>query len=144
MMSEEYYIVYKSILPEYYEWVINAKAMVEDEGYSVSDACKKFGISRSTYYKYKDKVFNASKSYGKKCIIGIRAGDRKGVCNNILTEIYDSSANLVSINSTLPIKGMAYITITIDLSDATVETSEILQRIKAIDYVKSANIIAIE
>ena len=144
MLNEEYYIVYRSILPDYFEAVIDAKAMVEDEKQSVSDACKKYGISRSTYYKYRDKVFNASKSYGKKCIMGIRAGDKKGVYSAILSEVYESGANVISINSTLPVKGVAYMTITIDVSESKLDTAEILSKIKSIDHVKSANIIAIE
>ncbi|MBP5177823.1 MAG: hypothetical protein ILP02_04500 [Clostridia bacterium] len=144
MANDEYYIVYKSILPEYFESVINAKSMVEDEKQSVSNACKKFNISRSTYYKYKDKIFTASKSYGRKCIFGIRAGDKKGVLSAVIAELYESGANIISINSTLPVKGAAYVTITIDLSDVTVDTAELLGIVKAVDHVRSASIIAIE
>ena len=144
MFNDEYYIVYKSILPEYFESVIEAKSMVEDEKQSVSSACKKYGISRSTYYKYKDKIFTASKSYGKKCIYGIRARDKKGVYNAILSELYESGANIISINSTLPVKGVAFMTITVDISDANLDTAHILAKLKLVDHVKSAYIIAIE
>ena len=144
MVNDEYYIVYKSILPEYFESVIEAKSMVEDENRSVSSACKKYGISRSTYYKYKDKIFTASKSYGKKCIYGIRARDKKGVYNAILSELYESGSNIISLNSTLPVKGVAFMTITVDISDANLDTAHILARLKSVDHVKSAYIIAIE
>ena len=143
-MNDEYLIVYKSILPEYFSSVITAKAMVEDEKLSVSVACKNTGISRSTYYKYKDKVFKASKSYGKKCIIGIRAADRKGVLNEILSEIYEAGVNIISINSAMPVKGVAFVTMAIDVSDANDDPADIVGKVKAIDNVKSANIIAIE
>ena len=143
-MNDEYLIVFKSILPDYFDAVIKAKAMVEDEDFSVSEACKALDISRSTYYKYKDKIFNASKNYGKKSIIGIRAGDKKGVLSNILSEIYESGANVISINSAMPVKNVAFVTLAIDVSDAQLDTTQILAKLKAVDHVKSAYIIAIE
>ena len=144
MVNDEYYIVYKSILPDYFESVINAKSMVEDEKQSVSNACKKLNISRSTYYKYKDKIFTASKTYGRKCIFGIRATDKKGVFNAIISDLYESGVNIISVNSTIPVKSTAFMTITIDMTDANTDSAHILSQIKAIDHVKSANIIAIE
>ena len=54
MKSNEYLIVHKSILPEYFEQVIQARELINDKNFSVSDACKQLNISRSTYYKYKD------------------------------------------------------------------------------------------
>lgn len=143
-MNDEYLIVFKSILPDYFDAVIKAKDMVEDEDFSVSEACKALDISRSTYYKYKDKIFNASKNYGKKSIIGIRAGDKKGVLSNILSEIYESGANVISINSAMPVKNVAFVTLAIDVSDAQLDTTQILAKLKAVDHVKSAYIIAIE
>ncbi|MBO4572204.1 MAG: hypothetical protein J5762_00325 [Clostridia bacterium] len=143
-MNDEYLIVLKSILPEYFEAVIKAKAMVEDENRSVSEACKRYNISRSTYYKYKDKIFNASKNYGKKSIIGVKAGDKAGVLNAIITEIYDAGANIISINSAMPVKDVAFITIAMDVSDATIDTAQIIYKLKAIEHVKSASIISVE
>ena len=80
----------------------------------------------------------------KYAFFGIRAGDKKGVYNSILFELYESGANIISINSTLPVKGVAFMTITIDMSDVNIDTAHILARIKSVDHVKSANIIAIE
>ena len=54
MKNNEYFIVHKSILPDYYELIIQAREMINDKKYSISDACKLLNISRSTYYKYKD------------------------------------------------------------------------------------------
>ena len=143
-MNDEFLIVFKSILPDYFDFVIKAKSMVEDERVSVSEACKRCNISRSTYYKYKDKIFNASKSYGRKSILGIKAADKAGVLSAVINEIYDSGANVISINSALPVKGVAFITIAMDVSEASCDTAEILAKIKVVEHVKSANIIAVE
>ena len=86
-MGAEYLIIDKSILPEYFELVLKAKSLVEDENKSVSFACKETGISRSTFYKYKDKIFKTSQTYGKKIILTMKLSDAAGVLSNIMQDI---------------------------------------------------------
>lgn len=52
----KYLLVSTDILPEIYEAVLIAKEEVA-KGKAVSSVCKELNISRSTFYKYKDKVF---------------------------------------------------------------------------------------
>ena len=50
-----YLIVDKRILPDYYEKVLAAQEMLRTGAVKeVSEAARQAGISRSTYYKYKD------------------------------------------------------------------------------------------
>ena len=72
MKSNEYFIVHKSVLPEYFEQVIKARELINDKNYSISDACKEQNISRSTYYKYKDYIFRPSKDSGNKAIFVVK------------------------------------------------------------------------
>ena len=52
-MLDNYLIIHKSILPEYYEKVVAARRLLEEGRVrEVSQAVKDVGISRSTYYKY--------------------------------------------------------------------------------------------
>ena len=51
-MLENYLIIHKDILPDYYEKVIEARRLVESgKVKDVSQAVKQVGISRRTYYK---------------------------------------------------------------------------------------------
>ena len=64
-MSDNYLIIHKSVLPDYYEKVLEARRLLESGRVrEVSEAVRRVGISRSTYYKYKDyarcsRVFSA-------------------------------------------------------------------------------------
>ena len=59
-MLENYLIIHKDILPDYYEKVIEARRLVESgKVKDVSQAVKQVGISRSTYYKYKDYILES-------------------------------------------------------------------------------------
>ena len=56
-MLKDYLIVEKSALPDYFLKVVEARRLLESGAcQQVSGACEQVGISRSTYYKYKDKV----------------------------------------------------------------------------------------
>ncbi len=143
-MSSEFLIIDKTILPDYFDAVLKAKSLVENEKESVSSACKTAGISRSTFYKYKDKIFTASATYGKKAIISLKTADKRGVLSAILSAVYSVGANVVSINQAIPIKGVAVITLAIDLADASEDAGAIVTKLRSIENVKNATIVAIE
>ena len=142
-MGSEYLIIEKSILPEYFSLVIKAKGLVENEKMSVSDACKTVGISRNTFYKYKDKIFIASKSYGRRAVVSLKTADEKGVLSKIVSAVYSFNGNVISINQAEPINGVAVITLAVDLSEMG-DVSELIKKLINIEFVKSANIVAIE
>ncbi|MGN0819720.1 MAG: ACT domain-containing protein [Christensenellaceae bacterium] len=143
-MDNNFLIINRSILPDFFELVLQTKKYVDDDKMSVSDACKKTGISRSTFYKYKDNIFIPSDNYGKKAIIGIKTADKAGVLSNILSVIASSGANVITINQDMPINRSAYITITIDIKAMSCEIAALIDNVKEVASVKSANIIAIE
>ena len=64
-MPDNYLIIHKSVLPDYFEKVLEARRMLESgKVREVSEAVRRVGISRSTYYKYKDYVFEPAETTG--------------------------------------------------------------------------------
>ena len=62
-------LVDSEVLPDVYSKVVMAKQLlVSGKARGVSDAVKKANISRSSYYKYKDFVFNSIYLQNKKQI----------------------------------------------------------------------------
>ncbi|MBQ7408724.1 MAG: ACT domain-containing protein [Clostridia bacterium] len=143
-MEERYLIVSSSVLPEYFEQVVRAEELINSADKSISQACSEVGISRSTFYKYRNKVFRPDRDYGKKCILAFKMIDEKGVLNRILSVIYEFGINIRSINQGSPIKNYAYVTITIDLSETDGDVQEITKRLKQVNGLKSVNVIAFE
>ena len=144
MKSNEYFIVHKSILPEYFEQVIKARELINDKDYSVSDACKALNISRSTYYKYKDYIFRPSKDSGNKAIFVIKTIDEKGVLSSILSVVYENLGNVISINQDKPLDETAYITLSIDISELNRSIDDLKQSLTIINGVKSVDIMGVE
>ena len=80
-MLENYLIIHKSILPEYYEKVLAVRHLMESGRVrDVSQAVKEIGISRSTYYKYKDYILEPSEmAGGRKAVLSMMLAHEPGV-----------------------------------------------------------------
>ena len=99
-MGKKYLIVSKEILPDYYEKVIEARNLLNDgKVKGISEAVKMVGISRSTYYKYKDYVFAPSdNSMGRKALISMMLDHKKGVLSEVINYLSSVDGNILTIN----------------------------------------------
>ena len=143
-MNNQYYLVNKKILPEFIDEVIKIKEEIEEEGLSVSTACEKHNLSRSTYYKYRDYVFKPIQNTASKAIISFRALNVKGVLSTVLSQVASVNANIITLNQDMPIKDYAFITLTIDVSKISVGLDELIDKLKQLENVKKVELIAFE
>ena len=143
-MLKEFLMVSKDVLPKYYEKIVLATRMIQQEDKKIIEVCRELDISRSTYYKYKDKVFELSASYGKKAMLSFRSDDEKGVLSNILNAITQMNGNILTINQDMPIHRMAYITITLEIQDLKCSIFDLVNNLKNISKVKEVKLLALE
>ncbi len=145
-MIKKYLIVNKKILPDVYEKVIEARNMInENKVKGISEAVKKVGISRSTYYKYKDFVFAPSEdSVGRMAIFGIMLSHKKGILSAVLNSISDHNANILTLNQNIPVNGQANVTLSLDISGIDTSLEEMIDFLKSIEGVMSVKLISIE
>ena len=103
-MLDQYLIIHKSILPEYYEKVIEARRLLEEgKTRDVSQAVRQVGISRSTYYKYKDFILEPTEiSGGRKAVLSMMLNHEQGLLSALLSRISDARANVLTITQRLP------------------------------------------
>ena len=125
-MADKYLVVNKKILPEYYDKVIEARNMIESgQCKNVSEAVKRVGISRSTYYKFKDYLYLPTEnSVGKKAVISCMLMHRRGVLSDVLNVLSVYHANILTINQSIPINGQAAVTLSLDISDVPITIDE--------------------
>ena len=131
-MGKEFLIVSKEILPDYYDKVIEARNLLsEGKVKGVSEAVKMVGISRSTYYKYKDFVFTPSEnSMGRKALISVMLAHKKGALSEVLNYISSVNGNILTINQNIPINDVASVIISMDISETTITIEEIIVALK--------------
>ena len=145
-MLDQYLIIHKSILPEYYEKVLEARRLLEDGKLKdVSQAVRQVGISRSTYYKYKDYILEPTDiSGGRKAVLSMMLTHEQGVLSALLIQISQARASVLTITQSLPIHDMASVTLSLDLSGMTLAMAELVDALAATPGVDNVRLLAME
>lgn len=145
-MLENYLIVHKSILPDYFESVIEAKHLLEEgKAKNVIQATKMVGISRSTFYKYKDYILEPIKlSDGRKAVISMLLSHETGILSSVLAKISEEGASVLTITQSLPVHGKASVTITLDASEMPGPIANLLKKIDESIGVENTKLIAVD
>ena len=96
----KYYVVSSEILPEVLEKVMEAHQLLNSgEATRISEAVAKVGISRGTFYKYKDAVFSFSQDEStRKAIISFVIRHEKGALAQVINLLSRSQANILYLN----------------------------------------------
>lgn len=142
-MDDEYYVINKKVLPDYFEKVIEIKDKVS-KGVNISDACREIGLSRSTFYKYKDYVNKPSKDLGKRVILSLKLNDEPGTLSNILNEINERHCNILTITQEMPVHNIAYVTLTIAVLELEMSVQALNSEIKKLPNVIDVTLLAVE
>lgn len=145
-MLKKYLIVSKKILPDVYEKVIEARNLINNgKVKGISEAVKVVGISRSTYYKYKDYVFSPSEnSIGRKAVILMMLRHEKGVLSGVLNYLSVENANILTINQSIPINGKASVNVSLDISDLNKSIDDAIIEMRKIKGVVSIRLLSVE
>lgn len=142
MGKVNYLLVDMSVLPEVYVKVIEAKGYLQSgEAANASQAAKMAGISRSSYYKYKDKIFEYSEQGDDVTTINAKLQDNAGVLSSVMNELYLAGANILAVNQSIPVNNIADVSITVSFAQSGHMTDEVLEKIKSVGGVKSAELV---
>ena len=142
----KYYVVSGDILPDVLEQVMQARILLQSgKAKRISEAVKMVGISRGTYYKYKDAVFsfNAEQS-NRKAIISMILRNEKGTLSKVLSLVSVKQVNVLAFNQTIPINGIANVALTLDISDLEISIQSLVSLIEAMPMVEKADLVAVE
>ncbi|MCG7194795.1 ACT domain-containing protein [Fructilactobacillus sanfranciscensis] len=143
---DKYYIVDQSLLPDTFSKVIEARQLLDSGKIkSISEAVKKVGISRGSFYKYKDLVYETDEAnWNRKAVISLMLDDQRGILSAVLKKFADSKASILTINQNIPIHKVASVVISLDLSTMEITIDELLQSIKDVDGTSKVNLVSIE
>ena len=136
----KYYVVKQKALPEVLLKVAETNRIIETENISVADATEKVGISRSSYYKYKDDIFPFHETAkGKTITMVIQLDDEPGLLSIVLKTVAEFHANILTIHQSIPINGIASLTLSVDVLPETGDVTQMVAGIEeqtGIHYVK--------
>lgn len=145
-MDKKYILVDKSVLPEVFEKVIQAKELMkQDETLGVSKVVSLVGISRSTFYKYHEKVFPLiQNNVERKATVNLLLSHKSGTLSSLLRLIAENNGNVLTISQDAPVNNAANVSITFDISQLDRSLDDVLLSLKDIQGVSKLKLVGVE
>jgi len=141
-----YYVVRKRALPEVLLKVVEVNRLLETQkAASVQEAVERVGISRSSYYKYKEDIFPFHDSaQGKTFTLSCQMNDEPGLLSEVLKVVAEFGANILTIHQAIPVNGIAALSLSIQILDTTEDVSEMITAIEKRTGVHNVKVLARE
>lgn len=141
-----YFVLKEKAVPDVLLKVVEAKRLL-DSGrcVSVQDATDCVGISRSSFYKYKEDIFPFRENVrGKTITMVIQLEDEPGILSEIMQTVARYQANILTIHQSIPVNGVASLTLSVDVLPETGDVSEMMQAMEHTSGIQFVKILAKE
>ena len=144
--AAKYYVVTQKAVPEVLLKVVEAKRLLESEKVpTIQEAVDAVGISRSSFYKYKDDIFPFhDNSQGTTITLTFQMDDEPGILSDVLKIIAEYRANILTIHQSIPINGIASLTLSIQVLQTTGDISRMIEQLEGQPRVHHVKILAKE
>ena len=97
------------------------------------EATEEIGISRSSFYKYKDDIFPFHENEkGRTVTMVIQRDDTPGVMAELLNAVARYQANILTIHQTIPINGVASLTLSVEVLPTAGDASAMIEKIDSL------------
>ena len=138
----EFYIVRARAVPDVLRGVAKANELLASgKARTVNEAAELAGISRSSYYKFKDDIeeFHDSMS-GMNVTLSWEINDETGILASLLGIISGCNANILTIHQSIPISGVADLSISLQIRENTEDIGGMIRKIEALGGVRKIRI----
>ena len=144
--TTKYFVVKQNAIPEVLLKVVEAKRLLESEKVlTIQEAVDAVGISRSSFYKYKDDIFPFhDNSQGTTITLTFQMDDEPGILSDVLKIIAEYRANILTIHQSIPINGIASLTLSIQVLQTTGDISRMIEQLEGQPSVHHVKILAKE
>ncbi|MCL6638623.1 MAG: ACT domain-containing protein [Firmicutes bacterium] len=136
--DSRFFLVAEDILPESIVKTVRARELLlKGEAATVGEAVEKVSLSRSAFYKYKDKVFPFYRwPSGMAVTLFLVLEHRSGVLSKVIGTLAGVGANILTINQIIPIHGLASVTVTFETSGVESSLEDIVALAGELDGVR--------
>lgn len=138
-----FHMIREDMLPEVFIKTLKVKDLLaKGEASTVHEAAEHAGISRSAYYKYKDAIFPLHLMDRERMItISIDMEHRSGVLSKVLSLVASREGNVLTIHQTIPLQGMANVSLSIEVNSAAESVQALIQAIRDAEGVRRVHMI---
>lgn len=125
--------------------VAKVNRLLENKKISIAEATEQVGISRSSYYKYKEDIFPFRDNVrGRTITFVLSMDDTPGLLSQVLGKVAEYKANILTIHQTIPINGVASLTLSVDILPITGDSSKMIEDIEQMEGVRYLKILSRE
>lgn len=144
--TAKYFVVKQKAVPEVLLKVVEAKRLLESEKVlTIQEAVDAVGISRSSFYKYKEDIFQFhDNSQGTTYTMTFQMDDEPGLLSDVLKIIAGCNANILTIHQSIPINGIASLSLSVQVLQATGDISGMIEQMEQQRGVRHVKILAKE
>ena len=137
-MNSDFYLVRKRAVPETLLKVVEVNRLLSaGKVKTIQEAVDRVGISRSSYYKFKNDIeeFHSSMA-GMTLTLSMEISDETGILSDILREIADFGANILTLHQSIPIGGMASVSISMQVLKSSENVSGLLENLERLSGIR--------
>ena len=144
--KRKYFVVTERAVPEVLLKVVEAKKLLDSgKVQTVQEAAEKMDISRSSFYKYKDDIFPFhEEARGKTITFIIQMDDEPGLLSVVLGAIARFHGNILTIHQSIPINGVATLTLSVDILPGEGDVEAMVEEIEQSDGIHYLKILGRE
>ena len=130
--KSKYFVVKQRAVPEVLLKVVEAKKLLETvRAITVQEAADRVGISRSSFYKYKDDIFPFyDNTKGKTITLVVQMDDKQGLLSDLLHVVAVYRANILTIHQSIPVNGVATLTLSVEVREDTGNVSSMIDELE--------------
>ena len=111
----------------------------------MQEAVEAVGISRSSFYKYKDDIFPfKEKTRGENITFIIQMEDEPGLLSAVLGTIAKFHGNILTIHQSIPMNGIATLTLSVTIAETQGDAAAMVEHIEHIEGVHYLKILGRE
>ncbi|EHI55283.1 hypothetical protein HMPREF9333_01419 [Johnsonella ignava ATCC 51276] len=143
-IESKYYLVKKRAVPEVLVKVLEVKRLLDlDKNLRITEAVQRCGLSRSSYYKYKDDILPFYDDLkGKTLTIAMQMLDKPGLLSELLHLVADFNANILTIHQSIPVNGVASISLSVEVLEETGNIDNMIRDIEDCSGIYDVKILA--
>lgn len=139
--KKKYFVVRERAVPDVLLRVVEAKKLLDSgKASTIQEATEKLGISRSSFYKYKDDIFPFhEEARGKTITFILQMDDEPGILSNVLQTIATNHGNILTIHQSIPINSVATLTLSVEILPGKGDAEamvEVIEQMEGIHYLK--------
>ena len=142
-VKKPFYLVREDMLTDAMKKTLQAKELLRSGKVNIINAAVQMvGLSRSAYYKYKDGIFPFHTMVKEKIVtLTLILVDRSGALSQLLSEIAQTGANVLTINQSIPLQGRAQVTLSIETAQMKMELDDLIDKLELLEVVEKVELV---